>query len=44
MNKQELAWEKEYKNPKFLSKKNEPQADVLRFFKFLKKNEVSNRL
>ena len=39
MNKQELAWEKEYKNPKFLSKKNEPQADVLRFFKFLKKKE-----
>lgn len=39
MNKQELAWENEYKKPKFLSKKNDPQADVLRFFKFLKKKE-----
>jgi SAM-dependent methyltransferase len=37
MNKQELAWEREYKNPKLVSKKDNPQADTLRFFKFLKK-------
>jgi SAM-dependent methyltransferase len=39
MNKQKKAWEKEYNNPIFLSKKSEPQADVLRFFKFLRKEE-----
>lgn len=36
---QELAWEREYQNPKLVTKKEEPQADVLRFFKFLKKEE-----
>ncbi|MFA5420667.1 MAG: class I SAM-dependent methyltransferase [Patescibacteria group bacterium] len=39
MNKQEIAWEREYKNPKLVSKKEEPQADTLRFFKFLKKEQ-----
>lgn len=32
-------WEKEYKNPKLLTKKDKPQADTLRFFKFLKKEQ-----
>ncbi len=36
---QKLAWEKEYKNPTFLTKEMEPQADTVRFFKFLKKEE-----
>ncbi len=36
---QELAWEREYQNPKLVTKKEEPQADALRFFKFLKKEE-----
>jgi len=31
------TWEREYKNPKLVTKKEEPQSDVLRFFKFLKK-------
>jgi ubiquinone/menaquinone biosynthesis C-methylase UbiE len=33
------AWEKEYRNPTFLTKEMEPQADTVRFFKFLKKEE-----
>jgi SAM-dependent methyltransferase len=32
-------WEREYKNPKLVTKKEEPQADTLRFLKFLKKDE-----
>lgn len=36
---QKSAWEKEYKNPTFLTKEMEPQADTVRFFKFLKKEE-----
>ncbi|MHB1316807.1 MAG: class I SAM-dependent methyltransferase [Minisyncoccota bacterium] len=36
---QKSAWEKEYKNPTFLTKDMEPQADTVRFFKFLKKEE-----
>ncbi|MEI6378255.1 MAG: class I SAM-dependent methyltransferase [Candidatus Falkowbacteria bacterium] len=39
MNKQEIAWDKEYKNPKLVTKSDEPQAETLRFFKFLKKQE-----
>jgi SAM-dependent methyltransferase len=33
------TWEKEYKDPLFLTKNEGPQADTLRFFKFLKKEE-----
>jgi SAM-dependent methyltransferase len=33
------TWEKEYLNPKLVTKKSGPQADTLRFFKFLKKKE-----
>jgi SAM-dependent methyltransferase len=33
------AWEKEYKHPTFLTKDMDPQADTVRFFKFLKKEE-----
>ncbi len=36
---QKSVWEKEYKNPTFLTKEMEPQADTVRFFKFLKKEE-----
>lgn len=36
---QENAWEKEYRYPTFLTKEMEPQADTVRFFKFLKKEE-----
>lgn len=32
-------WENEYKNPTFLTKEMEPQADTVRFFTFLKKEE-----
>lgn len=32
-------WEKEYTNPTFLTKEMDPQADTVRFFKFLKKEE-----
>lgn len=39
MNKQNLAWDNEYKNPKLVTKKEDPQADTLRFFKFLKKEK-----
>lgn len=34
---QENVWDREYKNSTFLTKKNEPQSDVVRFVKFLKK-------
>ncbi|PIR90804.1 hypothetical protein COU05_00055 [bacterium (Candidatus Gribaldobacteria) CG10_big_fil_rev_8_21_14_0_10_37_21] len=33
------AWEKEYQNPQLLTKKEEPQNDLKRFFKFLRKTE-----
>jgi len=33
------VWEKEYKNPLFVTKKDGPQADTLRFLKYLKKEE-----
>ncbi len=36
---QEIAWENEYQNPQLLTKGDKPQNDVLRFFKFLKKQE-----
>jgi SAM-dependent methyltransferase len=36
---QGLAWEKEYRNPKLVTKKDGPQADTLRFLKFLKKEQ-----
>lgn len=37
MSHQGNVWEKEYNNPKFVTKSDEPQADTLRFFKYLKK-------
>ena len=36
---QTQAWENEYRNSKLVTKKSEPQKDVLRFFKYLKKEE-----
>jgi len=36
---QESTWEKEYQDPKLVTREEEPQKDVLRFFKFLKKKE-----
>lgn len=39
MSHQGNIWEKEYKNPLLLTKNEGPQADTLRFFKFLKKEE-----
>jgi SAM-dependent methyltransferase len=39
MSHQGSAWEREYRNPKLVTKGDEPQADTLRFFKFLKKEE-----
>ena len=33
-------WEKEYKKPVFLTKDSKPQADTVRFLKFLKKEGV----
>ncbi len=36
---QQKYWEKEYKNPTFLTKDMDPQADTVRFFRFLKKEE-----
>ena len=37
MPNQGLAWDREYKNPKLVTGKEGPQADTLRFLKFLKK-------
>lgn len=37
MSHQGNIWDREYKNPLLVTKKEEPQADTLRFFKFLKK-------
>lgn len=34
---QGIAWENEYQSPQLLTKGDKPQNDVLRFFKFLKK-------
>lgn len=33
------AWDREYRNPKLVTKNEGPQADTLRFLKFLKKEE-----
>jgi len=33
------VWDREYKNPKLLTGKEDPQADTLRFLKFLKKEQ-----
>lgn len=32
-------WDREYKNPKLVTKKENPQSDTLRFLKFLKKDQ-----
>lgn len=37
---QDTAWEREYRKPTFLTKKNEPQQDVVRFVRFLKKEGI----
>jgi SAM-dependent methyltransferase len=34
---QQTAWEQEYRQPQLLTKKPEPQSDVLRYFKYLRK-------
>lgn len=39
MSHQGSVWEKEYRNPKLVTKNDGPQADTLRFFKFLKKEQ-----
>lgn len=39
MSNQGNTWEKEYRNPLLVTKNEGPQADTLRFFKFLKKEE-----
>ena len=39
MSHQGNVWEREYRNPLFVTKKDGPQADTLRFLKFLKKEE-----
>lgn len=39
MSHQGNAWEREYRNPKLVTKNDGPQADTLRFLKFLKKEE-----
>ncbi|MBU0625539.1 class I SAM-dependent methyltransferase [Patescibacteria group bacterium] len=36
---QESVWEKEYRHPQLVTKNDKPQKDVLRFLKFLRKNE-----
>ncbi len=33
------VWDREYKNPKLVTGKSDPQADTLRFLKFLKKEQ-----
>ena len=33
------AWEKEYQSPQLVTKDDKPQKDILRYFKFLKKEE-----
>ena len=47
MSHQGNIWEREYRNPKLVTKDDKPQADILRFLKFLKKEEkyiVSDRV
>ena len=39
MSNQGNAWDREYRNPKLVTGKEEPQADTLRFLKFLKKDQ-----
>jgi SAM-dependent methyltransferase len=39
MSHQGNAWEKEYRNPLLVTKNDGPQADTLRFLKYLKKEE-----
>src|SRR3989339_1451875 len=39
MSHQGNVWEREYRTPLFVTKKDGPQADTLRFLKFLKKEE-----
>ncbi len=39
MTHQGNAWDREYKNPKLVTGKEDPQSDTLRFFKFLKKEQ-----
>lgn len=39
MSHQGNVWEREYRNPKLVTKDDKPQADILRFLKFLKKEE-----
>jgi len=39
MSHQGNVWEREYKNPKLVTKDDKPQADVLRFLKYLKKDQ-----
>lgn len=36
---QKNVWDREYRNPKLVTGKEDPQADTLRFFKFLKKDQ-----
>jgi len=36
------VWENEYKNPSFVTKKADPQSDVFRFFKFIRKKNKIN--
>lgn len=36
---QQFAWEKEYQNPQLVTGNDQPQKDVLRFLKFLRKKE-----
>jgi SAM-dependent methyltransferase len=39
MSNQGNIWDREYRNPKLVTKKEEPQSDTLRFLKFLKKDQ-----
>lgn len=39
MTNQGYAWENEYRNPLLVTKNDGPQADTLRFFKYLKKSQ-----
>ena len=39
MSHQGNIWEREYRNPKLVTKDDKPQADILRLLKFLKKKE-----
>jgi SAM-dependent methyltransferase len=42
MSHQGNVWEREYRNPKLVTKKDDPQKDTLRFLKFLKKDQKYN--